>query len=221
MKLQNISKLITNNLHFFVPYIITFLVCTICVIITKKESSLLLINSLHTPLLDFIYKYITYLGEGYYFLVIIIVLGLIRFKYFFQGIILFLSSGAITQIIKNLLNAPRPIKYLSDISNLNFVDGVDVYSWGSFPSGHTTSAFTIFLYFSFLVYNKYLKFLFFVIAVNVGISRIYLVQHFLIDVWAGSLIGVITTTYIYSILENSQSLNNSRWYNYSFLRKNL
>jgi len=221
MKLQNISKLITNNLLFFVPYIIIFLVCTICIILTNKADSLLLINSLHNPLLDIIYKYTTYLGEGYYFLVVIIILGLFRFKFFFQGIILFLSSGTITQIIKNLLNEPRPIKYLSDISNLKFVEGVDVYSWGSFPSGHTTSAFTIFLYFSFLVKNKYLKFLFFVIAVNVGISRIYLVQHFLIDVWAGSLIGVITTTYIYSILENSSSLKNSKWYNYRFLKKTL
>jgi len=221
MKLQNISKLITNNLFFYLPFGVIFILTSIFVIITKKEDFLLLINSIHNPALDFIYKYTTYLGEGYYFLIIIIILGLFKFKYFFQGLILFLSSGAIAQIIKNLLNEPRPIKYLSDISNLNFVEGVDVYSWGSFPSGHTTSAFTIFLYFSFLVNNKFLKFLFFVIAVNVGISRIYLVQHFLIDVWAGSLVGVITTTFIYSILENSQSLNNSKWYNYSLLRKNL
>jgi len=37
-----------------------------------------------------------------------------------------------------------------------------------------------------------LSILFFIMAVLVGVSRVYLVQHFFIDVYAGACIGLIS-----------------------------
>lgn len=139
-------------------------------------------------------------------------------KYFVQGLLLFIFTGLSAQILKKLFDEPRPISFFGDSIILNFVDGVDVYSWDSFPSGHSTSAFTIFLFFSFLIKNQLLKFLFFIIALNVAISRIYLVQHFFVDIYFGSLLGTMLTIFLFNYLEHNDKLNSKKWYNYQLVK---
>jgi len=65
--------------------------------------------------------------------------------------------------------------------------------WHSFPSGHTITAFAFFLALTFFTKNHAWQVLYFVLAVLVGFSRIYLQQHFAIDVLVGSLVGVLVT----------------------------
>jgi membrane-associated phospholipid phosphatase len=50
--------------------------------------------------------------------------------------------------------------------------------------------------------NKWIEFLLFSIALIVGYSRVYLSQHFFIDIYAGSIIGVSTTLVIYFLFRN-------------------
>ena len=66
-----------------------------------------------------------------------------------------------------------------------------MHSFFSFPSGHTVSAFALFAFFAFLSKNKY-GFIWLIFAVLTAFSRIYLCQHFLIDTFAGSVIGTVT-----------------------------
>jgi membrane-associated phospholipid phosphatase len=63
----------------------------------------------------------------------------------------------------------------------------------SFPSGHTSTAFTTALLLSFIVRKRFAVFFFPVIAFLVGYSRVYLAQHFVTDVLAGSVIGIISS----------------------------
>ena len=72
----------------------------------------------------------------------------------------------------------------------------------SFPSGHSEGAFSFFCLASLLLPEKYSRFgfLFFMLALGVGYSRIYLTAHFFEDVYAGSIIGGIVTTIIYSFM---------------------
>lgn len=217
--MQNLKTLLKNNLGFFIPYLIFLIIGFIILIITNKGDLLLWINKNHNYYLDIFYKYITNLGEGYYFAVIIIIMGLFRFKYFLQGLILFSSTGLAAQLLKQIFDDPRPISYFGKSVALNLVEGVSVYSWNSFPSGHSTSAFTIFLFFSFLIENQLIKFLFFIIALNVAISRIYLVQHFFVDVYFGSILGSFITIIISIYLNNNEKLNSKSWYNYQFIKR--
>jgi len=213
------KSILKNNFCFIYPYIIFLIIGLVILLTTKKGDVLLFINSYHNEYLDFYFKYITNLGEGYYFAIIIIIMGLYRIKYFIQGLVLFISTGLTAQILKQIFDDPRPISYFSDSVILNLVDGVSVHSWNSFPSGHSTSAFTIFLFFSFLVKNQIVKFIFIIIALNVAISRVYLVQHFFIDIYFGSIIGTIMTILIYNYLENNTKLNSKKWYNFQIIKR--
>lgn len=38
------------------------------------------------------------------------------------------------------------------------------------------------------------------IAVLVGFSRVYLMQHFFMDVWAGALLGILSSLVSYSLV---------------------
>jgi membrane-associated phospholipid phosphatase len=38
------------------------------------------------------------------------------------------------------------------------------------------------------------------IAFSVGLSRVYLMQHFLVDIWAGALLGIGSTMAAYFIV---------------------
>jgi membrane-associated phospholipid phosphatase len=69
----------------------------------------------------------------------------------------------------------------------------------SFPSGHATSAFAIFLAVALISGNRYVKVLCFIFACLVAFSRVYLSQHFLIDIIAGSMIGCIGTLAVYEL----------------------
>ena len=66
-------------------------------------------------------------------------------------------------------------------------------SWNSFPSGHTTAAFAMYCSFSYYVKSKRVDLVLFLVAFLVGYSRIYLSQHFLIDVIFGAILGVLAS----------------------------
>jgi len=82
------------------------------------------------------------------------------------------------------------------------VDGVEMHSRYSFPSGHTTSVFALFTLFSFFLKKRRYAIVLFISCLLISFSRIYLSQHFLEDVLAGSLVGIFSALFIYLILYN-------------------
>jgi membrane-associated phospholipid phosphatase len=95
---------------------------------------------------------------------------------------------------------PRPAEFFKDIPFYE-IPGVELHHWGSFPSGHTTSIFMLASFF-YLVLPKKMKVhsLLMGIAFLVGFSRVYLMQHFLMDIWAGALLGIGSTLIAYFIV---------------------
>jgi len=102
----------------------------------------------------------------------------------------------LSQIMKQSWDEPRPIKFFSvnfpDIQ-LHQIVGEHLHSSHSFPSGHTITAFAFFLALAYFTKRPLLHFLYFVLALLVGFSRIYLSQHFVLDVLVGSVVGVAVT----------------------------
>ncbi|MGH2967167.1 MAG: phosphatase PAP2 family protein [Solirubrobacterales bacterium] len=91
-------------------------------------------------------------------------------------------ASLMSGLLKVLVDRPRPA--VSDHSISPIVATPDS---PSFPSGHTTTAFAAAVAIS--IVEPRLKVPMLVIAGLVGISRVYLGVHFVIDVVAGALLG--------------------------------
>jgi membrane-associated phospholipid phosphatase len=85
----------------------------------------------------------------------------------------------------------RPIATLSQ--QVHTIAGVEVHSTSSFPSGHTSIAFTYALLMAFLLKRKFWTIFFPMVAFFVGYSRVYLAQHFVTDVLAGIVVGITSS----------------------------
>lgn len=164
-------------------------------ILYRQGLILLEINRYYSPQADVFFKYFTYLGDGI-FCVTVGVLFLFWSRA--KGILILISyviSGILAQLIKNFgfPEEPRPVEYFAKMLNsLHTVAGVELSHWNSFPSGHTTSAFALFALVAIWVKPPILKFLCLLIAAMVAFSRMYLLQHFLVDVYVGSILGTAT-----------------------------
>jgi membrane-associated phospholipid phosphatase len=58
-----------------------------------------------------------------------------------------------------------------------------------------------------------------VAALLVGLSRIYLMEHFWIDVYFGSLIGILITLLVYIALQKPMMQSQSRFLNWSLYER--
>jgi len=181
-------------------YLISF---GVILLLTNHGDVVLWTNERHTVFLDLFFKYLTHLGDG---LVLgILALGLLLTNYFkfYQALIAIAIQTALVHLFKQWLAAgePRPKTYFANrINELNFVEGVKVNAFGSFPSGHTASAFTLAFILILFTENKALKITIFVMALLIGFSRVYLLQHFFIDIYIGSIFGIISVLIAWKIM---------------------
>jgi len=180
---------------FYLPYLLFVIILVILIGCNEKANLHLWITSFNSPAADVFFHFYTYVGDWIPYAV---VGGLLFYRYRMALFVLVsqLATGLVSIIIKQTWNEPRPILYFKE----NFPDiqlhqivGEHLHSSHSFPSGHTITAFAFFLALSFFTKRPALHFLYFVLALLVGYSRIYLSQHFEIDVLAGSFIGVSVT----------------------------
>lgn len=189
-----------------------FLAGIILFLFNKGEIHLYL-NQYNSPFFDQLFKYATYMGDGIIVAILILVLAFLKVRYGVFALVGFLGSGIIAQVLKRFIfnDVKRPLPFFKGIADLHLVPGVDVHSSKSFPSGHTTTAFAFFACAAILSHSKVAKLFLFVLALLTAYSRIYLSQHFLVDVFAGSIIGTATTYLLKPFFMES----NKTWMEYS------
>ena len=200
------KAILKSNLSFLFPYLIFLLIGAILIVINSKADTHLEFNSYHSSFFDIFFRYVTNLGDGVTAVLIVIILLVVKFRYaVIVGLANIISTG-ITQTLKHTLfsDVVRPKKFFEGIHDLYFVPGVDNYLYNSFPSGHSTCAFSLYFSLALIIENKRYKLLLFVLAFLVGYSRIYLSQHFLEDVYAGSIIGVVTSFIVFYFIQKSK-----------------
>ena len=176
----------------------------VLIAITNHGDVVLWINDRHTVQGDFFFKYWTYLGDG-------ILLGVVAlyflathlFRFYFMLVAIAMQT-VLVHIFKQWLYAgePRPKVFFQEITEqLNFVQGVTVRGYDSFPSGHTASAFTLAFVLIWVSRNLYWRIVILTTAILVGASRIYLLQHFARDVFFGSAFGILSVLLAWFILK--------------------
>ena len=204
-----IKRVIKDNYIFILPFTIIWIIMFVLLMYYGKINCHLLLNSFHTTIGDYFFKYITEVGGSIPF----IILGLLLFYNYRNFIFLGLSQGLsslITFVIKRVMQIPRPSVIFNELGiELPVVNGVDLHRSLSFPSGHTTTAFATFFVLAVIIKNKYIKLLCLIIAILGGYSRIYLSQHFITDVLAGALIGLLSAIIISPIFYEKQWGNNN------------
>lgn len=204
-----IKRVIKDNYIFILPFTIIWIIMFVLLMYYGKINCHLLLNSFHTTIGDYFFKYITEVGGSIPF----IILGLLLFYNYRNFIFLGLSQGLsslITFVIKRVMQIPRPSVIFNELGiELPVVNGVDLHHSLSFPSGHTTTAFDTFFVLAVIIKNKYIKLLCLIIAILGGYSRIYLSQHFITDVLAGALIGLLSAIIISPIFYEKQWGNNN------------
>src|SRR5690606_11925214 len=103
---------------------------------------------------------------------------------------------------------------------LHMIPGYAVHWHNAFPSGHTTTAFSLALVLLYVLIRlgrteQIWQYCLFATALLVGYSRIYLAQHFFGDVLAGAFLGTGLTGMLMWWMETS------RWYHSRFMDQRL
>lgn len=163
-------------------------------------------NSHHTPFWDGVMYCITHLGQAEVVIPVLLLLFLLpafrSWWYFVVAIVCNIVPMLAQQGMKAWFDEPRPLKYFNDAPWIHKLPHWPSLYHHSFPSGHTEGAFCFFCFLSLLLYrtHRHWALLFFVLALMVGYSRMYLAAHFFADVYMGSIVGVVVTTLCYVLM---------------------
>ena len=144
-----------------------------------------LLNDAHNPWLDGVFGIVSGFGDGLVAALLCALIMLFRLRLGLAALLAFVVSGLIAQLIKRLVDMPRPPAVLEHVHVL----GARLSSH-SFPSGHATSdgvmlAAAFFLW-SARDVRAWLAATLFLLA---AVGRVYGGVHFPLDVAVGLLIG--------------------------------
>jgi membrane-associated phospholipid phosphatase len=158
-----------------------------------KNESFLIINKYNSPEFDYVFRFWTYLGDGVIWVPLFIYILVWKRDFFLTALVALIICTILTHLLKRVIYPEefRPIVVLKE--QVRIIEGLHINRANSFPSGHTSTAFTLALLLAFLVRKGYAAFFFPLVAFFVGYSRVYLAQHFVTDVFAGMIVGIISS----------------------------
>jgi membrane-associated phospholipid phosphatase len=197
---------------FFIPYLILICGCLIIKLLYSREDIFFSVNAIHNTTADLIAPYVTAAGAGLTVVILSAIIALFNYRKAFLLATSYGVTAIVAQIIKHLINAPRPKLYFADqLDKIYFVKGVEIFSYNSFPSGHTVTAFSAAVVLTYLAKNKSWGLLFLLAAVCIGYSRMYLSEHFFEDVTAGSVLGVLITVLWIWYVDSRKFIHQRKW----------
>lgn len=184
---------IYHSKQFFIEISVWVLPLFFLCLFFDKSSLFVFVNHARISWMDGVMTFLTYLGNGWAPIVVILISLLFKQRKIACIILVsFLISSLISYLLKVGFNEARPAAYFSDPSIVKGVPWLPLAHKHSFPSGHTTTAFSFFMILCLTSRNRFLCFGYFIFACLVAYSRVYLGQHFVGDVLAGSIIGSFT-----------------------------
>jgi membrane-associated phospholipid phosphatase len=190
-----------------IGFMLFFILGSLLLVISHKHGELnLWFNKHYSISIGRFFSYYTNLGQEWLLVPIsIIILFFNRSQTFTLRLFAtFILNSLLTAGLKYMVFDMKRPKVVLEKFNLIFTEGVNMHSYNSFPSGHTSAAFALAMAISFWYQKKYISLMAIAMAIGVGISRIYLQQHFLEDVIGGAIIGFISATIATSLTWQSK-----------------
>lgn len=172
-----------------------FLLGGIPFLIADQGALLIQLNEHRSPGGDLFFRWFTKVGEGFGYLAVFLLLLVYKRQAAWGVPLLGIAVSLVAWVGKTLFQHPRPYLYFEQqglLAQLELIPGVKMHKGlTSFPSGHTMAAFALFTFLALGFPRKpWLSLTCFCIALLVGVSRMYLVQHFFEDVYSGALLGL-------------------------------
>jgi membrane-associated phospholipid phosphatase len=152
------------------------------------------VNRFHAPWADVFFAIWTNLADGWMPALLAIVLLAWSWRAFLLMAVSAGGSAIMVQSLKHLCfsHMGRPAMFLDRMPGLHLVPGVELHYYFSFPSGHSTAAFSMCLALAVLAERRWSAAVLAVLAASFAFSRVYLSQHFTEDVLGGALLGTAT-----------------------------
>jgi membrane-associated phospholipid phosphatase len=158
---KRLIEIIKDNKAFFIAYNLLLLIGLYPLLTWDKLTIFLFINNHHYPFLDKFFFYLTHLGSGitYGLLIILLFFSRVPYRKLFIGITSFGVMSVIVQFLKRVIffHHLRPIKVIelaNEAVQLHLVDNVDVLTHLSFPSGHAGTIFAAACFLSLIGIRK-------------------------------------------------------------------
>lgn len=190
-----ILKTIVQNGFFYKLNALLLATITFFLLTVSRADGFMWLNQFHTLWLTDLLEKSTFLGDGWFNILLCILVFAFAKKHRMLALIILLSyasSGLFSQILKNIITSARPSVYF-EIHNIAYY--LDTFAtsrvgFASFPSGHTASIFALATVIANYFKNNFMSLAVLIMSVVVGYSRIYLAHHFLIDTCFGAFIGL-------------------------------
>ena len=209
---------------FLYPFFLFLLVGLPIIVLTEKGAVVLAINKFSNTWLDAFFLVATDFGLGNVAALIGILLLLYRIRWGLLALTSLIWTSIFTNLFKRVLfpDTSRPFHYFYYDDFTRFIHDAPLIYYNSFPSGHTMTIFALCCVLAYLAKKRTLSLLLFFVALLVGISRIYLLQHFFVDMYTGAILGVIAMGISVWIIDKKLQLNNKPSFNkslFSLFRK--
>jgi membrane-associated phospholipid phosphatase len=175
---------------FWIPIVLFWIAALAAIFIHDRVSLHLALNAWHHPLADRFFMASTHFGGGFAVLALVLLSLKKNRRLLLEFLIGFGFAITTVALFKYLVwpDAPRPSAL---IDGLKLVPGFKNDDTRSFPSGHTTTVFCIGVSLAHYQSKKFARLFLALACILVGYSRIYLSQHFLMDVFVGSMLGTL------------------------------
>lgn len=164
------------------------------------------INGAFTDAMNSIMYYTTWMGTAQ-FIVPVLMIPMLSERYRTRRYVALASACSllpfvVLHVLKAAFAMPRPLHYYQHTTWVHVMPHWDRVFENSFPSGHTEGAFSLFCFLAAMTPYRYrfMGAVYFLVALAVGYSRIYLTAHFFEDVYAGSIVGVFFTLMAYEFM---------------------
>jgi membrane-associated phospholipid phosphatase len=199
VKLNTVQFIFLNIVRF------TWFLGALAILFVDKLDFQRKINQIGNSGFDVVMRYLTHAGDGIFALLVFIALLFIRIKTAVIALICFGLTAGVVQLLKHtvFVKMKRPFYFLQSEANFRIIDDFTYHTSNSFPSGHAASIFAICTVIAYQYKSKLsVQLLLVIFAILVALTRVYLCQHFLQDIIAGSLIGTLIAYYGSIFLES-------------------
>lgn len=189
-------RLFIAHSWFYLPVAIFLLITLVLTLTVPYGQETLFFNDWRQEPLNSIFRFISWWGESWLWFIPGLYCLFWRPRLALVIAVAGLIIIPISYVVKDQVGTDRPITYFSNQGMESAVVTIPEVRLNrgqtSFPSGHTMSAFGLYSLLALMLGPAWRKtaLALAVLAMLVGVARIFLAQHFLVDVLGGAIMGL-------------------------------